>query len=180
MTIKLVQAPATEPVSVAEAKAHLRVDHAQEDGLIAAMITAVRQSIETHCGLALISQRVADHQRTDGAKPLDLQRWPFVSMLTVKVTPLAGATETLALQDYAIEPGPRPARVVWRKPWLIAPGAVVECTYDCGFGPSAADVPSTIRQTILEGVAMSYADREGGWSAALRAPLLAKLQERKL
>ena len=52
----LVSGPATEPVSLAEAKLHLRVDFSDDDALISAYIIAARQKAESITRRALITQ----------------------------------------------------------------------------------------------------------------------------
>ena len=52
----LLTPPAVEPLSLAEAKDFLRVDTADDDPLIAALIAAGRIHIEQQTGLALITQ----------------------------------------------------------------------------------------------------------------------------
>ncbi len=52
--------PATEPVSLAEAKLALRVDHAAEDDFISGLLRAARETVEALCGLALITRRVRE------------------------------------------------------------------------------------------------------------------------
>ena len=51
--------PSAEPLSLAEAKLHLRVgaDITEDDGLIAALIVTARQQAEHRTGRALVSQQ---------------------------------------------------------------------------------------------------------------------------
>jgi uncharacterized phiE125 gp8 family phage protein len=56
MPLQIVQEPACEPLSLQEAKLHLRVDIPDDDVLIAALITSVRQYAETITRRAFIRQ----------------------------------------------------------------------------------------------------------------------------
>jgi len=53
---RLITAPTSEPLTLADAKAHLRVDFSADDDTINALITAARQAVETHCRLSLMPQ----------------------------------------------------------------------------------------------------------------------------
>jgi uncharacterized phiE125 gp8 family phage protein len=50
MALRLTSAPAAEPLTVAEAKAHLRIDSANEDTLLASLILTSRLHLETALG----------------------------------------------------------------------------------------------------------------------------------
>jgi uncharacterized phiE125 gp8 family phage protein len=52
----LALAPASEPVTLAEAKAHARIQHNRDDTAISALILAARQWAEQATGRALVSQ----------------------------------------------------------------------------------------------------------------------------
>jgi uncharacterized phiE125 gp8 family phage protein len=57
MPLQLVTAPAGEPITLLEAKQHLRVDVDDDDALIGSLITAARQAAETLTGRQLMTAR---------------------------------------------------------------------------------------------------------------------------
>ncbi|MEQ1790660.1 MAG: head-tail connector protein, partial [Rickettsiales bacterium] len=54
--LERISAPATEPITLAEAKLYLRVDSSSEDNLITDLIVAARMSAEAWLKNSLISQ----------------------------------------------------------------------------------------------------------------------------
>jgi hypothetical protein len=57
MPLQLITPAAEEPVSLAEAKRHLRVESADDDALIASLISAARQAAETLTGRQFVTAR---------------------------------------------------------------------------------------------------------------------------
>lgn len=57
MGLRLTQAPTVEPVTLAEAKLHLRVDFADDDALITMLISAARAHAENVCRRAFVTQK---------------------------------------------------------------------------------------------------------------------------
>ncbi len=66
MTATLLTGPALEPVSLADVKAHLRVDHDDDDALLTAAIVAARVHVESATRRVLIEQEWRIY----------LDRWP--------------------------------------------------------------------------------------------------------
>lgn len=164
MSLELIRPPAVEPVSIAEAKAHARIDTADEDAIVASLVTTSRLSIEAALGLGLVSQ---DWRIRLDAVPrsgvIELPMRPLVSVLAVQVRDAAGGAVTLAASDYEVDTASVPPRIalsgtVSALPGVRLGGIVIDVTV--GFGMAAADVPTPIRQALLMLVAHWYEHRE--------------------
>ncbi len=160
----LIGVPASEPVSLAEAKAQIGVAHGDDDQLIASLIAAARRVVEARCGLVLIAQRWMCWR----------DAWPEDGVISLPVAPLRaveeigvhGEDDSRAVIDpahYIVDATSRPPRVLlrgsrlWPRPGRALNGISIEV--EAGFGAAAADVPQPLRQAVLLLVAHFYAQR---------------------
>ena len=105
MTLYRTVEPTLEPVTPAEAKAHLRVVHDSEDQLIAALIRAARAEVERSCGLALVDQswRLAlDDWPASETVAINLH--PVTAILSVTVYGEGGEAAVLDPASYLLDP----------------------------------------------------------------------------
>jgi uncharacterized phiE125 gp8 family phage protein len=92
-------APASEPVTLAEAKAHCRVDNTASDTLITALILAARQHVEQVTGLAIVAQTV-EVRASCWADLAGLPVGPVVSVTSLKYLDSFGVEQTLSSSAY--------------------------------------------------------------------------------
>lgn len=163
MSLTLIEAPSVEPIGLAEAKAHLRVDGPDEDDLIAALITAARLHIEAAAEIALITQtwRLA----CDGWPPsgrLVLPIGPVSAIAEVRLYDAAGGSDVLAADRYRLSGGLRPAVVSdgagWAAPTRALDGIAI--TFQAGYGADGATVPAPLRHAVKLLVAHFFEARE--------------------
>ena len=151
MTLFRTVDPAVEPVSLAEAKEHLRVGHESEDELIAGLIRTARQEVERATGTALISQSwrlVLDDW--PGEDTVLLRRDPVREILSITIFDADGAGSVLAPGHYQLDGFSAPARLFLRK--RPAPGLElngIEIDFLAGFGEAGTDVPDLLKRAIL-------------------------------
>ena len=164
MAVVLTAAPAAEPIALADAKAHLRIDAGDEDARLTALITAARMFIERTLGLALVTQSWSYF----------LDFWPRAGCITPPILPVqlvgtvkvhdgAGGSVTLDAASYAADVVSEPAR-------LVLKGAVpatqarelnaFEVDFTAGYGDEADDVPGPIRHALKLLVAHWFERRE--------------------
>ena len=112
MTLFRTVEPAVEPITLAEAKAHLRIAHDSEDDLLSGLIRAARQEVEQATGSALIEQswRLVLDAWPEG-NVVQLKRSPVRQVLSVTVFDADGAASVLAPQDYQLDAMSSPARL---------------------------------------------------------------------
>jgi uncharacterized phiE125 gp8 family phage protein len=163
MALVLTGAPVLEPVTVAEAKAHLRVDGEAEDALIASLILTSRLHIEAALGLAVITQSWRLQLDAWPQKPvLELPIGPLQSVDEVRVISSSGQASVVAANQYLVDVASQPPRLVLRGP-LPLPGrlaAGIEIDFTAGFGDAASDVPAPIHQALLLLVAHWHEHRD--------------------
>lgn len=163
----LVTDPAALPVTLAEVKAALRVDHYEEDDLIDGMIGAAVGHLDGWYGIlgrCLITQT----WRQDFAEfpASDEIRLPFpdVESVTVKYLDRYGVEQTLAAEKYELIETVSGVQVVlaYNEQWPNTGEYqdAVRITFTCGFGASGAAVPAPLRTAIMMHVASLYEMRE--------------------
>lgn len=179
--ITLVTPPASEPVTTAEAKLWLRVEHSADDDLIAELVTAARQKVEQQTGLAMITQTWRMSLDEFPCWEIELPRSPLQSVSSVTYVDHDGVTQTVSASDYAVDASIRPGTVepAYGEAWPSArcqPNSV-QVTFVAGYG-SASAVPAPIKAAIKLTVASLYENRGEASAdlppaaAALVAPFL--------
>jgi uncharacterized phiE125 gp8 family phage protein len=160
MSLILLSGPASEPITLAEAKAHLRVDGTTEDTLITSLITTARLQIEAAFGLALITQSWS--YRLDcwpRAMAVELPLRPVQSITRIRVTRTDATLVTLDPAAYLLDGASLPPRLLATASPLEPPGVRalgIDIELVAGFGAAGANVPYPIRHALLLLVAHWY------------------------
>lgn len=157
----LLTAPAAEPLSLAEAKAFLRVEHADDDDVIASLIAAARIHVEAATRRALLTQGwrlTRDAWPADGR--LTVTPAPLQALTAVRVYDGSGHAASLDLQSFVVD---RAGAAIAFAPWAVTqPGrsaAGVELDVTAGYGDATSDVPEALRQAVRLLVAHWYENR---------------------
>ena len=122
----LLDGPAVEPVSLAEAKAYLRVEHTADDDTIAALIAGARIHVEAQTHRALITQtwRIA-RDAWPGNGRIAVVPVPLRALVAARIYKLDGSTQAIDLDGFAVDKISAPAVLAFAAGALPAPGRVV-------------------------------------------------------
>jgi uncharacterized phiE125 gp8 family phage protein len=148
-----------EPITLDQAKQHLRVTWSNEDALIELYIKAARESCEDRLDCTLVE---TGWRLTLDAFPdaIMLRRGPLVSVDAIRYMDTSGVLQTLAPQDYTVDTASTPGYVVpaYGKAWPDTRNQVnaVEVEYKAGRG-----APGALKAWILLAIGDMYANREG-------------------
>ena len=168
---------ALEPVTLAEAKLHLRVTTTAEDGYIANLITAARRRAESHLDRSFLTKTWDYTLETFPTVISDTGLWmrvqnvivipkaPLIAVTTLSYIDLNATTQTLVQgTDYSVRTGdpgavyPYPLTRVW--PYTRYQLDAVTIRFTAGYGSLATSTPATIKQAILMIVGHLYRNRE--------------------
>jgi uncharacterized phiE125 gp8 family phage protein len=175
--LERVSGPAVEPLSLDEAKLHLRLEGGEEDALVAALIKATREMAERHTGRALITQglRLWLDRWPCGRRSIDLPRPPLASVASVTVYDADDSPSPVEPAAWLADRIATPGRLVLRAgvtapvSGRVANGIAID--YEAGYGPAGTDVPEPIRRGMALLLGHLFESREAGGLGQRPLPL---------
>jgi uncharacterized phiE125 gp8 family phage protein len=170
----LVTGPASEPITLTEAKSQARITDTNSDSLISSYITVARQEAETYLGRGLYTQtwKLSLDWFTD-VIPLPMAA-PLASITSVKYYDEDGTLQTLSTSYYDTDTVAQPGTVVlkpdqtWPSVQSDRRNRRVEITYVVGWSATNL-IPELIKQGIRLYVTYLDLDRDGMEDRALAA-----------
>lgn len=162
MRLKQTTAPTHEPITLAEAKLHLKVDGTDDDDLITALITVARRMGERETKRAFITQQwemIMDSAPAGFEIP-----WPPLQrVLEIKVISAAGVETVVSSSNYDVDcsrGSPGRVKLAFGSIWPTHRNfASFIVTFDAGYGDKAENIPEPLRQGILILIGNMYEHR---------------------
>ncbi len=160
-----VTAPATAPISLAEAKAQMRVEGGDEDSIIQRLIDAAVAFVDVQgvLGFAMITQTWAEWLGPNQST-VYLSLGPVQSVSSIKYYDTDGNLQTATLADFNIFGTPNRISIAPKtsKAWPITQTRddAIKIEYVIGYGSTSASVPQTVRHALLMLVSHWYENRE--------------------
>ncbi len=163
MALIIKTPPASEPVSLAEAKKYLRITDSDDDALINSLVTAIRQKAESWTRRLLITQTwTLWLDSIPGGVTLTLPLSPLQSVTHIKSYDSANTVSTFDSSNYLMDGASIPGRIglndghTW--PNAIRRMNALEIEFVAGFGDESS-VPETIKQGILQWVKLLFTNK---------------------
>lgn len=164
MALKLITAATTPAVSLTEAKVHLRVDVADDDALITAMVVAATDMAEQQTGRALMAQ-TWELTLDTFPEAFELTRVPVQSVVSLTYWDADGVQQTMGDTLYALDSsddyGYAYVVPAYAGAWPNTRDQInaVSLRYVAGYA-DAASVPEGIKQWIKLMASTMYENRE--------------------
>ena len=153
--------PTSEPVTVADAKLHMRVDtgDTSQDKVIERALLSATAHVEKFTGLSLIQQtwrlslaKFTDPEGGPDSRVIELPKPPLQTVTSVAYTDTAGASQTFSSASYTVITDSKPGVIElgfsadWPETRSVLEAVVI--TYVTGY-TAANSIPDDIIQAIL-------------------------------
>lgn len=153
-------APTVEPISLADAKAHLRTitgDTSEDSAIITPLIQAAREYCENITGRALAAQTVKAYPDYWGL--WRLPRPPLISVTSIKYYDEDNTEYTLAAVDYQVDAVDGQIHILTEPDVTLRDLNPIVVEYTCGYTTGNA-LPAAVRQAMLLLIGHWYMNRE--------------------
>jgi uncharacterized phiE125 gp8 family phage protein len=155
-SLRLVTAPASEPITLAQAKTFLRIEHSADDEPVTRAITAARQAAEQYLKVALLPQTWDYVVANPPATKLCLPFGPVQTVTSITLTTESGATSSMNVANYRLS--------VDGFSLLFNPSVDIEkitIRFVAGIATVVADIPTPIVQGMLHHLTVLMETRDG-------------------
>lgn len=153
--------PASEPITVTELKTHLKIDWADEDDYLSALIQAAREMCEAYTNVSFFTQTYTVDLDDFPNHPINLYKGPIQSITSVTYYDVDNAEQTLSTANYWADLKKLPGRIEFddEPDTFDDRFNAVTITMVCGFA-TVAEIPEVIKQAIKLQAAYMYENRE--------------------
>lgn len=149
-----------EPVTLEQAKSHLRVQGSSEDTLINDKIGAAREWVENYTGLVL-TRRAVTERVASFAHHLRLRAWPVAADQPIAISYRDSFGVDQQITNVIARAATRPAIIHPAHGFRWPHGSAIDATFTAGFATPDA-VPKVLKEAMLVMLTAYYEDREGG------------------
>lgn len=154
MALKLITAPDTEPITLAEFKSHIDYTASDRDTYLNTLIKTARQYCEDRTTRSLYTQtwQLSLDKFPHNTAVIDLERGPVQSITSVAYTDENGDAQTVDAEDYQLDDSQEPARIAPARlcTWPSTDNdtlAAVKIQYVTGWS-STDDIPDSYKHAI--------------------------------
>ena len=186
ISLKLVTDATTEPVTTAEIKSHLRIDHSNDDTLLDNYIKSARRWTERVTGRCLINQTWdlwLDKFPSDQTKEwwngvrqgsmrelynlstfIEVPKVPFASVSKLSTYSDADVETQFSSANYFVDTNQEPGRITLRigASWptgTFRNTSAIQVRFVAGYGSTASSVPEDIKTALKMVTALYYENR---------------------
>jgi uncharacterized phiE125 gp8 family phage protein len=165
--VKITTKPEIEPISLVDAKLHLRIDGDAENSTIDRLIGMARQHCEDVARRAFITRTFT--AKLDAWPPRDRMIFPYpplVGVTSVSYTDKDGVTATWSSSNYIVDNHSEPGQLVlktdvaWPTEVTLQSVNGITVVFTAGYGTTAKSVPNRYRQAMLLMLGHLYENRE--------------------